>query len=250
MNIVAIIPARYESTRFPGKVLADICGKPMIRHVYERTSQVALLQQVLVATDDERVQRAVQGFGGQVRLTSPRHRTGTDRLAEVAQELDAEIIVNVQGDEPLIQPAMIAEAIQPLLESPEVAIGTLKHKIEHPDDLFNPNVVKVITAPDGRAIYFSRSPIPYVKGKDLRAAGFHDFTFYRHIGLYAYRREFLLKFIALPHTPLETIEGLEQLRALEHGYVIKVAETAYESIGVDAPEDLEKVLKFMREAKS
>ena len=248
MNIVAIIPARYESVRFPGKALVDICGKPMIQHVYERTSNVSLFQQVIVATDDVRIQQAVSDFGGNVRMTSEKHKTGTDRLAEVAQDLDADIIVNVQGDEPLIQPEMIEQAIHPLLEDPEVAIGTLKHKIEHPDDLFNPNVVKVITDPYDRAIYFSRSPIPCIKGKDMWNEGFHDFTFYRHIGLYSYRREFLLKFIVLPHTPLEIVEGLEQLRALEHGYIIKVIETPYESIGVDMLEDLKKVLKLMRDA--
>ena len=245
MKIVAIIPARYDSVRFPGKALADLCGKPMIQHVYERARQVVLFQQVIVATDDVRIQHAVLNFGGAVCMTSAHHQTGTDRLAEVVQDLDAEIVVNVQGDEPLIQPAMIEQALQPLLEDAEVAIGTLKHKIEAPDDLFNPNVVKVVTDPHDRAIYFSRSPIPHIKGKDMWNEGFQDFTFYRHIGLYAYRREFLLKFIGLPHTPLETVEGLEQLRALEHGYIIKVVETSYESIGVDTPADLKKVLKLM-----
>ena len=246
MKIVAIIPARYDSVRFPGKALVKIHGKPMIQHVYERTSQVSLFQYVLVATDDVRIQDAVRKFGGAVRMTSQKHRTGTDRLAEVAQSLDADIVVNVQGDEPLIQPAMIAQAIHPVADDPEVTIGTLKHKIEHPEDLFDPNVVKVITDRADRAIYFSRSPIPYIKGKDMRQEGFRSVTFYRHIGLYVYRREFLLTFPALPQTPLEIAEGLEQLRALEHGYIIKVVETPYESMGVDTPEDLEKVSKIMR----
>jgi 3-deoxy-manno-octulosonate cytidylyltransferase (CMP-KDO synthetase) len=245
MKTIAIIPARYESVRFPGKALADIQGKPMIRHVYERTCQVPLFSQVIVATDDRRIQDAVRGFGGDVRMTSEKHKTGTDRLAEVAQDLDADIIVNVQGDEPLIQPAMIEQAIYPLLHDSDVSIGTLKYRITEPAELFDPNIVKVITDVSDRAIYFSRSPIPYIKGKDMHGAGFQDFTFYRHIGLYAYRRDFLLKFIGLPHTPLEIVEGLEQLRAVEHGYIVKVVETIYQSIGVDAPADLAKVLQHI-----
>lgn len=218
----------------------------MIQHVYERACQVTLFSDVIVATDDARIHQAVLKFGGQVRMTSAHHPTGTDRLAEVAQTLDADIVVNVQGDEPFIQPQMIAQAIQPVLDDPDAAIGTLKHKIASPDDLFNPNVVKVITDCAGRALYFSRSPIPYVKGQDLRADGFQACSFYRHVGLYAYRRDFLLTFTTLPPTPLETLEGLEQLRALEHGYVIRVAVTEYESIGVDTPEDVEKVVNLMR----
>ncbi len=249
MNIVAIIPARYDSVRFPGKSLADIQGKPMIQHVYERASQVSLFHQVIVATDDVRIQEAVLKFGGQVQMTSNAHQTGTDRLAEAAEHLDADIIVNVQGDEPLIEAAMIEQAIHPLLEDQEVAIGTLKHKIRTPDDLMNPNVVKVITDLRNRALYFSRSPIPHIKGKDMRREGFQDVTFYRHIGLYSYRRDFLLQFINLPHTPLEIVEGLEQLRALEHGYIIQVAETGCEAVGVDTPQDLEHVLELIKNGK-
>jgi 3-deoxy-manno-octulosonate cytidylyltransferase (CMP-KDO synthetase) len=246
MKIIGIIPARYDSVRFPGKALADICGKPMIQHVYERASQVALFEQVIVATDDVRIQKAVTAFGGNACMTSRHHATGTDRLAEVAQSLDVDIVVNIQGDEPLVHPEMIEQAIHPLLSDSDVAIGTLKHIIESPEELLNPNVTKVVTDMSDRAIYFSRSPIPYIKGKDMRNEGFHEFTFYRHIGLYAYRREFLLKFIELAHTPLEIVEALEQLRALEHGYIIKVIETSYESIGVDVPEDVDKVVKLMR----
>ncbi len=162
MKVIAIIPARYESVRFPGKSLVDICGKPMIHHVYERTSEVPLFEQVIVATDDTRIEEVVLSFGGHVRMTSAEHKTGTDRLAEVARTLDADIIVNVQGDEPMIKPEMIEQVVHPLIEEPEVAIGTLKHKIEHPDDLFNPNIVKVISDISDRAMYFSRSPIPYI----------------------------------------------------------------------------------------
>lgn len=247
MTVIGIIPARYGSTRFPGKALADIGGKPMIQHVYERACQVSLFHDVIVATDDERIQQAVLKFGGHVRMTSPDHHTGTDRIAEVARDLDADIVVNVQGDEPLIQPDMIADAIHPLLKAPNISIGTLKHRISTPDELFDPNVVKVVTDSHSRALYFSRSPIPYVKGEDMRAEGFRSHTFFRHIGLYAFRRDFLLHFITLPQTPLEQIEGLEQLRALEHGYLIAVVETSHESIGVDTPDDVEKVIKLMRE---
>lgn len=217
----------------------------MIQHVYERASQVSLFERVIVATDDVRIQQAVTAFGGEACMTSPKHTTGTDRLAEVAQSLEVDIVVNIQGDEPLIQPEMIEQAIHPLLDDSAVAIGTLKHLITSPEELFDPNVAKVITDASDRAIYFSRSPIPYIKGKDMRNEGFHEFSFYRHIGLYAYRRTFLLTFTRLPHTPLEIVEGLEQLRALEHGYIIKVVETPYESIGVDVPEDIDKVVKLL-----
>ncbi len=246
MKIVGIIPARYDSVRFPGKPLVDVAGKPLIQRVYEQASQVALFSDVIVATDDARIEAAVRQFGGQARMTSRAHQTGTDRLAEVARTLDADIVVNVQGDEPLIQPDMIEQAIRPLLDDTDVSIGTLKHKIMTPDELFNPNVVKVITTPQGRAIYFSRSPIPFIKGKEMRRDGFAAFDFYRHVGLYAYRRDFLLNFTTLPQTPLELAEGLEQLRALEHGCAIHVVETRHESLGVDTPEDLQNVLTRLR----
>jgi len=249
MTVIGIIPARYGSTRFPGKALADIDGKPMIQHVYERACQVSLFHKVIVATDDDRIQQAVLKFDGHVRMTSSAHHTGTDRIAEVARNLNADIVVNVQGDEPLIQPDMIAEAVHPLLEDPDVSIGTLKHRISTPDELFDPNVVKVVTDPHNRALYFSRSPIPYVKGEDMRSGGFRSHTFFRHIGLYAFRRDFLLHFVTLPQTPLEQVEGLEQLRALEHGYRITAVETLHESIGVDTPEDVGKVIKLISELK-
>ncbi|PID60188.1 3-deoxy-manno-octulosonate cytidylyltransferase [candidate division KSB3 bacterium] len=245
MKVVGIIPARYESVRFPGKPLADIQGKPMIQHVYERCCRVPLFERVIVATDDLRIQEAVSGFGGEVCMTLKTHRTGTDRLAEAARDLDAEIIVNVQGDEPLIQPEMIELAVQALLDDPDVVIGTLKHKIRTPEGLFNPNVVKVICDVNDRAVYFSRSPIPHIKGRDMRGEGFGGFEFYRHIGLYAYRRTFLLKFVDFAQTPLEIAEGLEQLRAMEYGYRIKVLETAGEIIGIDTPEDLERLRQLL-----
>jgi 3-deoxy-manno-octulosonate cytidylyltransferase (CMP-KDO synthetase) len=239
MRVVAIIPARYASTRFPAKPLADIHGKPMIQHVYERTLQADLIDEVIIATDDERISSAAQRFGARAILTSPRHETGTDRLAEVAAELsDVDLVVNVQGDEPMIEARMIDTAVEPLLENSDISMGTLMARIDTPEDFNNPNVVKVVTDQRGMALYFSRSPIPHVRdaGSDAkRMSG------YRHIGLYVYRRHFLLRYPHLESTPLEQAEKLEQLRALEHGYRIHVALTTHQSQGVDTPEDLERV---------
>lgn len=237
MSVFAIIPARYASTRFPGKPLVDICGKPMIQHVYERTMQAGSVSQVVVATDDERIRDVVIGFGGEVAMTRSDHPSGTDRLAEVAATIDADLVVNVQGDEPLIDPVMIDQAVKPLLAKPSIVMGTLKCRIDNEDDYSNPNVVKVVVDKDDFALYFSRSPIPC-----LRDALMAEVDLFKHVGLYVYRREFLLKYPALPETPLELSEKLEQLRALEHGYRIYVAETDRQSIGVDVPEDLQKVV--------
>lgn len=232
-KIVGIIPARYGSTRFEGKALADLAGRPMIEHVYRRAEQSRLLERVLVATDDPRIKEAVEGFGGEAVLTRPDHPSGTDRVAEVAEGLEAELIVNIQGDEPLIEPEMIDQAIQPLADDDSIPMGTLMTRINNPRECEDPNVVKVVVDREGFALYFSRSPIPYPReGEPIR---------YQHIGLYVYRRDFLLRFAQLPPTPLEQIERLEQLRALEHGYRIKVVETEHGSIGVDTPEDLERV---------
>lgn len=241
VKITAVIPARYDSSRFPGKILVNICGKPMIQHVYERTQRASLLHRVLVATDDARILEAVLNFKGEALMTAKTHRSGTDRLAEIAQGDNSDIFVNVQGDEPLIEPDMIDQVIRPLLEDPEIPMGTLKHKIKDLEELKNPNVVKVVTDLKDTALYFSRSPIPYFRKEE-------NGIYYRHIGLYAYRRKFLLKFASLPPTPLEQAEELEQLRALENGFKIKVTETEYESIGVDTPEDLKEVIKRMNYA--
>jgi 3-deoxy-manno-octulosonate cytidylyltransferase (CMP-KDO synthetase) len=250
MKITAIIPARFASARFPGKVLADIMGKPMVQHVYERTAKAELVSEVIVATDDERVATAVRAFGGRVEMTDKGHETGTDRLAEVAARLDSEIIVNVQGDEPLIEPAMIDEAIKPLIEDPEILMGTLKSRIKNLHDFLSPNVVKVVTDCQGFALYFSRSPLPNFRDKwnDLKDEKFVSgkLLCYKHVGLYVYRRLFLLKYAGMAPTFLEMAEKLEQLRVLENGYRIKVAETGYETIGVDTPTDLEKVLERLR----
>ena len=250
MKITAIIPARYASTRFEGKALAGIMGKPMVQHVYERTARASLVSEVVVATDDERIAAAVRAFGGRAEMTARSHETGTDRLAEVAARLESEIIVNVQGDEPLIEPAMIDEAIGPLVADPEIVMGTLKTRIKSLHDFLSPNVVKVVTDWEGFALYFSRSPLPNFRDKwnDLKDEKFASgrLLCYKHVGLYVYRREFLLQYAQMSPTYLELAEKLEQLRVLENGYRIKVVETEHESIGVDTPGDLEMVLERLR----
>jgi 3-deoxy-manno-octulosonate cytidylyltransferase (CMP-KDO synthetase) len=237
---VVIIPARFGSTRLPGKPLAEIAGKPMIQHVYEQALRAKLVHDVIVATDDVRIIAAVEKFGGHAMITPADAPSGSDRIAHVASQLrDAEIIVNVQGDEPFIPPAMIDEAIRPLHADPHVRVGTLARRIEHVEDLQDPAVVKVVIGRNGNALYFSRSSIPY--GRDITATELlKHVRVYRHIGLYVYRREFLLHYTALPQTPLEQAEKLEQLRILEHGYPIRVAVTTRHSIAVDTPADLER----------
>ena len=244
MKIIAVIPARYASTRFPGKALAEIAGKPMIQHVLERSARAKLVSHTIVATDDPRIADAVRRAGGEAIMTSNSHETGTDRLAEIAMNLDADIIVNVQGDEPLICPDMIDQAIQPFLEESDLQMGTLKTRIKSLHDFLSPNVVKVVTDNLGNALYFSRSPLPFFrdKWKDLKDESFccGKLLCYKHIGLYVYRRDFLLKFASMTPTFLEKAEKLEQLRALENGIRIRVVETEFESIGVDTPDDLVK----------
>jgi 3-deoxy-manno-octulosonate cytidylyltransferase (CMP-KDO synthetase) len=232
---VAVIPARYHSTRLPGKALAAIDGRPMIEHVYRRASDARTIASVIVATDDERIATAVRAFGGSVRLTSPAHPSGTDRLAEVAASLTCDLIVNVQGDEPLIEPAMIDEAVMPFASDGQLEMSTLRQRLDDPADLHNPNVTKVVVDRDGYALYFSRAPIPYVRDGQPPARA------WRHVGLYVYRRDCLLRLASLAPTELERSEALEQLRALEHGIRIKAVETRYDAIGVDTPDDLERV---------
>jgi 3-deoxy-manno-octulosonate cytidylyltransferase (CMP-KDO synthetase) len=255
-QVVAIIPARYASSRFPGKAIVDIAHKPMIQWVYERTCQASGVGRVLVATDDERIFQVVQGFGGHVVMTSPAHPTGTDRLAEVAATLDAELIVNVQGDEPLIEPSAIDAAIAPFSEDSTLAMSTLRCPIPTLDELFDISITKVVVDSQNFALYFSKAPIPYHRDgwgpiigmvPRLRlTGGTPPAVGWRHIGLYVYRRTFLLEFARLPQTPLERLEQLEQLRALEHGYRIKVVPTQYVSVGVDTPEDVAKVRRLLR----
>ncbi|HZM60190.1 MAG TPA: 3-deoxy-manno-octulosonate cytidylyltransferase [Vicinamibacterales bacterium] len=231
-RIVALIPARYESSRFPGKPLADIAGRPMIEHVYRRAASTRGVDAVVVATDDSRIAAAVERFHGVVRMTGSGHRTGTDRIAEVARDLPCELVINVQGDLPLIEPDMIAEIIEPLDADRSLVMSTLRQPITDPAELANPNVVKVVVDAQDNALYFSRSPIPHPRGPAQA---------FKHIGLYGFRREFLLLFAGLEQTPLERAESLEQLRALEHGFRIRAVQTRFDSIEVDTPEDLERV---------
>jgi 3-deoxy-manno-octulosonate cytidylyltransferase (CMP-KDO synthetase) len=236
-KILGVIPARFGSTRFPGKVLALLSSKTVLQHVYERACQSRYLSNTLIATDDERVYRAARSFGAPVRMTRADHASGTDRVAEVASAEEAAVVVNIQGDEPLIDPEAIDAAILPVVHDTDVVMATLKKKIEDPREIDDPNVVKVVTNHAGDAIYFSRCAIPYAREQGGGA-------WFKHIGLYVYRRDFLLGLSSLPVGPLERAERLEQLRALENGYLIRVIETSYESLGVDTPEDLERVSRL------
>jgi 3-deoxy-manno-octulosonate cytidylyltransferase (CMP-KDO synthetase) len=242
-RILGVIPARFASSRFPGKALALLAEKPMVQHVYERAMMTRYLRHVLVATDDDRIAATVRKFGGDVRMTRDDHPSGTDRVAEIASAENADLYVNIQGDEPLIDPEAIDAAVLSVLGDEQVSMGTLKKQIIDPDEVNNPNVVKVITALNGDAIYFSRTALPYYRD-NLPAPG----PYYKHIGLYVYRRDFLLHYPDLSIGPLETAERLEQLRALESGYRIRVVETEYESLGVDTPEDLERVNELFSNA--
>jgi len=233
MTAAGVIPARYASSRFPGKALAPIGGRPMIQRVYEGARRARSLRAVMVATDDERIAEACRAFGAPVAMTSADHPTGTDRLSEVAAGLDDDVIVNIQGDEPLIEGFVIDAAVDALREDPGVAMATVVHPID-PGVQDDPNRVKVVIDRNGRALYFSRSPIPY-----LRPDGRPPETIWQHVGLYAYRRPFLLDFVGLPPTPAEQAEGLEQLRALEHGHPIRCAAVeGWHSLPVDVPGDV------------
>lgn len=236
--ILAVIPARYASTRFPGKPLADIQGKTMIRRVWEQVLQSRRVDAVVVATDDDRIAAHVQAFGGQIMRTRSDHPSGTDRCAEVALHFPAaEFILNIQGDEPFVQPEQIDLLADTLCSDPAFTIATLAKRIEQAEALFNPNVVKVALAGDGRAIYFSRHPVPFLRGC-APADWLTRHAFYKHIGLYGFRRETLLHIAGLAPTLLEQAESLEQLRWLEHGLPIRVGLTDWETMGIDTPEDL------------
>lgn len=241
-DIACVIPARFESSRFPGKPLADLCGKPMIQHVYERASRAKALPYVAVATDDERIFQAVKKFGGNALMTSTVHRSGTDRIAEAAKSLnlaDNAIVVNIQGDQPVFEPAQVDEVIAPLIADDKILMSTLIYKIIKDEEITHPHAVKVTFDKDCFALYFSRATIPYVRDKKLSA------DYYKHHGIYAYRRDFLDVFTALPEGTLEKLEALEQLRALEHGYKIKVVITPYDSVEVDNAQELEKVRRII-----
>ena len=242
VQVVCIIPSRYESTRFPGKPLADLCGKPMLQHVYERVLRAKTVSAAAVATDDERIFRAVQAFGGRAVMTSPRHWSGTDRIAEAADQLalgEAAIVVNIQGDQPLFEPTQVDEVVGPLLEDATIPMSTLIYKIVRAEEITHPNAVKVVFDDRHFALYFSRATIPFVRDRDQRA------DYYKHHGIYAYRRAFLRTFTSLPEGVLERLEALEQLRALEHGHRIKVVITPHDSVEVDTPEELERVRRLI-----
>lgn len=251
MKFIGIIPARYASSRFPGKPLADMDGKPMIQRVYEQVIQA--VDDVCVATDDERIEAAVKAFGGKVVMTSDKHRSGTDRCFEAYQKIGKEfdVVINIQGDEPFIHPEQI-ETIKACFTDDEIQIATLVKPFRPDDDfeatLFNPNSPKVVVNKKMEAMYFSRSIIPYIRGKKY-TEWLPNHTFYKHIGMYAYRADVLAEITALPQSTLELAESLEQLRWLENGYRIKVGITEQETIGIDTPEDLEKALAFLRQRK-
>ena len=235
MNIFAFIPARYQSSRFPGKPLAMIAGKPMIQHTYERALACPELSAVYVATDDDRILECVKGFGGKALMTRGDHVSGTDRIAEAAQKIgveDQDLVVNIQGDQPAFQPEVVSAMIAPLVADETIPMSTLKCRIRDENDVTNPNHVKVVTDNRGFALYFSRCPIPFCR--DANPGQVH----YKHLGFYCFRMNFLLKFTALPEGKLESLEKLEQLRALENGYRISVPESMYDSIEVDVPDDV------------
>jgi 3-deoxy-manno-octulosonate cytidylyltransferase (CMP-KDO synthetase) len=246
-KIIAFIPARYPSTRFPGKPLALISGKPLIQHVYERAQACPELDETYVATDDQRIYTCVEGFGGRAIMTAEDHQSGTDRIAEAAERLNVgphDIVVNIQGDQPLFQPSMLADLIRPLNEDRTIPMSTLMYGIEEDREIQDPNNVKVVVDTNGYALYFSRLPIPFVRDKASRT------HYYKHLGMYAYRKKFLLTFTKLPYGRLEGVEKLEQLRALEHGFKIKVIETPFDSIEVDVPEDVVAVERQLAQSKS
>ena len=248
VTATAIIPARYQSSRLPGKALADIAGRPMIEHVYRRAAAASSIARVIVATDDRRIFDVVRGFGGEAVMTSPAHQSGTDRLAEAAASIDAGLIVNVQGDEPLLAPDTIDAAVSAFAEAPAdtapaLEMSTLRRRVTDDAELHNPNVTKVVVDTDGYALYFSRAPIPFTR------AGQPPAPAWAHVGLYVYRRATLLRLAALPPTAMERAEALEQLRALEHGIRIKTVITSHATIGVDTREDLERVRALVAGAK-
>jgi 3-deoxy-manno-octulosonate cytidylyltransferase (CMP-KDO synthetase) len=243
LKIVGIIPSRYASTRLPGKPLVDICGKPMIQRVYERAQHSKLLTEVVVATDDVRIESVVKNFKGNVVMTPVDIHSGSDRIALAAKTMNADIVVNIQGDEPLIDPQLIDETIQLLLEDSAAVVGTAVKRTSDPKDIFNPSVVKVVLDNNNYALYFSRSPIPHIRDAKKDCDWLIGSIFYKHFGIYVYRADFLQHYTKLPQSPLEIAEKLEQLRVLEYGYKIKCVVTEYHSIPVDTPDDLKKVVE-------
>ena len=241
-NVVVIIPARYASSRLPGKPLVSLAGKPMIQRVYERAKLAKQTGRVIVATDDDRIVKAVQQFGGEARMTRPDHRTGTERVAEVAAHEPGDIFVNVQGDEPLLDPVAVDTAVRAILEEPQAAIATVATPIKTPSDIMDPNVCKVVLDFDENALYFSRAPVPWVRDAAHKVQVRH----LKHLGLYVFQRDALLEYPTLPQGELEKIEQLEQLRWLENGWKIRVAEVEHDAVSVDVPEDVARVEKLLQ----
>ena len=242
-SVIGVIPARWNSVRFPGKPLASILGRPMLQHVYERASSCRLITELLIATDDDRVAEAAKGFGAKVVMTSTEHPTGTDRVAEAISKVAGSVVVNIQGDEPLLRPESIDKLVSEMTSNPAVGMATLACKIADPTELESDSCAKVVLDMNDEAIYFSRSKIPYVIGS-------HPFEFYKHVGVYGYRRDVLDRLAASPPSPLEIAEGLEQLRALEQGVRIRVVKVSEWGPAVDTPEDIERVEQVLREEKS
>ena len=241
-KVIVVIPARYGSTRLAGKPLISLAGKSMIERVYERAKLAARVNRVIVATDDERIVSAVEAFGGEARMTRSEHRTGTERVAEVAAREQGDVFVNVQGDEPLLDPNAIDAAVNSLLEEPQASISTVATPIKTPGDIMDPNVVKAVLDFDGNAIYFSRAPIPWVRDTASTRVVRH----LKHLGLYAFQREALLEYPTLPQGELERIEQLEQLRWMENGWKIRVAEVEHDAVSVDVPDDVARVEKLLQ----
>ena len=241
-EIVIVIPARYGSARLPGKPLVPLAGTAMIQRVYERAKLSKRANRVIVATDDDRIVKAVEGFGGEARMTRSEHRTGTERVAEVAAHTDGQVFVNVQGDEPLLDPDSVDAAINALLEEPAASVATVATPIKLPADIMDPNVVKTVLDFDENALYFSRAPIPWVRDTGGKVQARH----LKHLGLYVFQRDALLEYPTLPQGTLEKIEQLEQLRWLENGWKIRVAEVEHDSVSVDIPEDVARVEKLLQ----
>ncbi len=248
--VVGVIPSRYAAQRLPAKPLVDLCGKPMVQRVYEQAKKSRLLDRVVIATDDIRIEEVVRQFGGDVMLTSEEITSGSDRVAAIASQVEGDIFVNIQGDEPLIVPEMIDQGIQLLIDDTSVQVGTLIKQISSQEELFNPNVVKVVRSHDGFALYFSRSTIPFVRGEADEKRWLKRCIFYKHIGLYIFRCKFLVQYAQLPISNLENAEKLEQLRILEAGHKIKAGITTYDSIPIDTPEDVIRVVAILRQTIS
>ncbi|MBI3006668.1 MAG: 3-deoxy-manno-octulosonate cytidylyltransferase [Ignavibacteriales bacterium] len=249
-HVVAVIPARYASQRLPAKPLLDLLGKPMVQRVYEQARRARLLNRVIVATDDKRIEDVVKGFGGEVVMTSPDITSWSDRVAAVAKKVKGDIFVNIQGDEPLIEPRMIDEAVRVVLKDKQAVVGTLAKRISSEAELSNPSVVKVVVSKEGKGLYFSRSTIPHVRDEADASKWLNHHTFFKHIGIYVFRRNFLLKFAKMKPTALEQSEKLEQLRVLENGYEINVGITEYDSIPVDTKEDAGRVVRLLQLQKN